>query len=56
MDETSCGLIQLKSEGFFEKKPERGQGRRVDFIKTQGFICKFPSTSTVGLRVDFEKI
>ena len=20
MDETSCGLIQLKSEGFFEKK------------------------------------
>ena len=55
MDVTSCGLIQLKSEGFFEKKPERGQGRRVDFIKTQGFICKFPSTSTVGLRVDFEK-
>ena len=23
MDETSCGLIQLKSEGFFEKKTER---------------------------------
>ena len=24
MDEISCGLIQLKSEGFFEKKHERG--------------------------------
>ena len=24
MDETGCGLIQLKSEGFFEKKTERG--------------------------------
>ena len=23
MDETGCGLIQLKSEGFFEKKTER---------------------------------
>jgi len=24
MDETGCGLIQLKFEGFFEKKPKRG--------------------------------
>ena len=34
MDETDCGLIQLKSEGFFRKKPEKGYGRRVDFMKT----------------------
>jgi hypothetical protein len=32
---TGCDLVLIKIRGFFLKNPERGPGRRVNFMKTK---------------------